>query len=161
MIRPLMRKVLGSRRVHSLRTLVRDSSIYTQQATICEPGAGSVVVLAPHMDDETLGCGGTIARHVRAGADVTVVFLTDGRHGGASYVGLPESERERSQSRLVEIRKEEARSAARILGVGSLHFLDAEDGKLRDNTQVPRLLRAILQRVRPLCVYVPFFLERH
>jgi N-acetylglucosamine malate deacetylase 1 len=39
------------------------------------------VVLAPHMDDEVLGCGGTMARQVAAGSDVTVIFLTDGRHG--------------------------------------------------------------------------------
>src|SRR5207248_577693 len=38
----------------------------------------SAIVFAPHQDDEVLGCGGTIVRKLRAGADVTVVFLTDG-----------------------------------------------------------------------------------
>ncbi|MDA1175132.1 MAG: PIG-L family deacetylase, partial [Chloroflexi bacterium] len=32
----------------------------------------NVLVIAPHMDDEVLGCGGTIARHVDAGDDVHV-----------------------------------------------------------------------------------------
>ncbi len=41
--------------------------------------AGSTLVFAPHQDDETLGCGGTIIKKNRLGAKVTIVFLTDGR----------------------------------------------------------------------------------
>jgi LmbE family N-acetylglucosaminyl deacetylase len=140
--------------------LLRDSSFFTQQATVAEPGSGKVVVLAPHMDDETLGCGGTIARHVQAGAQVTVVFLTDGRYG-ASYAGMTEYERDVRQREIVAIRKKEARCAAGILGVQSLLFLDAEDLRLRMDRRVPGLLRATLQQEQPQCVYLPSFLEQH
>lgn len=37
-----------------------------------------ILVVAAHADDEILGCGGTMARHSRAGDDVKVVLLTDG-----------------------------------------------------------------------------------
>jgi LmbE family N-acetylglucosaminyl deacetylase len=139
---------------------MRDSSLFTQQAMVSEPGSGKVVVLAPHMDDEALGCGGTIARHVQAGAQVTVVFLTDGRYG-ASYAGVTEPERDLRQTEIMAIRKEEAQCAGRILGVQSLLFLDAEDTHLRRDTRVPGLLRAILQQEQPHCVYLPSFLEQH
>jgi len=43
--------------------------------TFAEP---VIVVFAPHMDDEVLGPGGTIALHRQARAIVTHVFLTDG-----------------------------------------------------------------------------------
>jgi hypothetical protein len=41
----------------------------------------SILVLAPHMDDEVLGCGGILRRHVLGGAQVIVVYMTDGRRG--------------------------------------------------------------------------------
>ena len=34
------------------------------------------LVVAPHADDETLGCGGTIVRLVREGHEVTVAVMT-------------------------------------------------------------------------------------
>lgn len=48
-------------------------------ATIDALTAGkAVTVLAPHPDDESLGCGGALAAAVESGQDVTVVALTDG-----------------------------------------------------------------------------------
>ncbi|HZO24318.1 MAG TPA: PIG-L family deacetylase [Steroidobacteraceae bacterium] len=161
MLKALVRKTVGRRRIHSLQTLIRDSSIYTQEPAVTEPGAGKVVVLAPHMDDETLGCGGTIARHAQAGAEVTVIFLTDGRYGGRSCPEATRPERERLQRELIETRKQEAQLAGQILGVRSLLFLDAEDTQLRRDQHVGARLRQILQQEKPDCVYLPFFLERH
>lgn len=158
--RSVVRAALGRRRARSVRRLLRDSSLFTQQATVVEPGSGRIVVVAPHMDDETLGCGGTIARHVLAGAQVTVAFLTDGRYG-ASYEGMTEPERDLRRKEIVATRRAEAQCAGRILGVQSLSFLDAEDGSLRKDRHVPGLLRAILERERPHCVYLPSFLEQH
>jgi LmbE family N-acetylglucosaminyl deacetylase len=119
------------------------------------------MVLAPHMDDEVLGCGGTIARHAQAGADISVVFLTDGRYGGGAVGSETESEREQRQRDLVDIRKNEAKRAGEILGVRNTMFLDAEDGRLRADPRMPDRLRAILERERPGIVYLPFFLENH
>jgi LmbE family N-acetylglucosaminyl deacetylase len=161
MIKRLVRKAVGRRRARSLRTLICNSSVYTQQAAVCEPANGRIVVLAPHMDDETLGCGGTIARHVQAGAQVTVVFLTDGRHGGPSCAGLTGPERDRRQREIVDVRKQEAQRAGKVLGVRSIVFLDAEDMRLSVDTRVPGLLRDLLGRVQPDCVYLPSFLEQH
>lgn len=160
MIGKLLNKVVGRRRAQSLRTFVHNSSVFTQQVEVFEPGSGRVLVLAPHMDDETLGCGGTIARHVEAGAHVTVIFLTDGRYG-ASYAGITGPERIRKLEETIRLRKREARCAADILGVQSLVFLDAEDTRLSSARGVPKLLREILGRERPDCVYLPYFLDQH
>ena len=161
LLRRAVSMAVGRRRIQSLRALIRSSSIYTEDTQVCDPGSCKVVVLAPHMDDETLGCGGTIARHVQAGAEVTVVFLTDGRHGRAAPPGMSGPQLQRLQDETIEVRKREAQCAAEILGVRSLVFLDGQDTRLRFDTRVPKLLRDILVRERPQCVYLPSFLEQH
>lgn len=71
-------------------------------------GSGGIVVLAPHPDDESLGCGGAIAQACAAGRSVTIVFLTDGRRSHAGSVAYP-------PDRLAELRAREAAAAVRIL----------------------------------------------
>ena len=142
--------------------LLRTSKVFNTSCLVWEPGAERVVVLAPHMDDETIGCGGTLARHARAGAAITVVFLTDGRHGGGARLkGLTGEALRAEEVRLVATRKAEAHRALQRLGVQSMLCLDVEDGTLtRDPGAAPRL-RAILEEQRPELVYVPYFLEQH
>ena len=152
LLHSLLRSAAGQRMRQTLRAFIKTSSIYDLPLSQCEPEKARVAVLAPHMDDEVLGCGGTIARHAMAGSDVVVIFLTDGRLGGRPNV---------SQEEIVGVRKAEARRAAQILGVRDVRFLDAEDSRLRSDPHVARGLKEILERERPEIVYLPFFLEQH
>ena len=43
--------------------------------------SGKILVLAPHADDEVIGCGGTIAGHIQKNNPVKVVILTDSARG--------------------------------------------------------------------------------
>lgn len=72
--------------------------------------ARSALVVAPHPDDETLGCGATIARRIAAGSDVWVLVAADGRHAqpGSSQIDAPG---------LAELRAAEAIAACNALGV--------------------------------------------
>ena len=54
--------------------------------TLCRPRAA--MVFAPHPDDETLGCGGTVVKLRRAGVDVHIVFMTDGRHSHDAHTAM-------------------------------------------------------------------------
>jgi LmbE family N-acetylglucosaminyl deacetylase len=141
--------------------LLQVSGVYNRSAMVWEPGAEKVLVLAPHMDDETIGCGGTLALHARRGAQITVMFLTDGRNGSSEINALTGEERRRRQTEYIEIRTTEARAALQRLGVNKMICLDAEDGALSQCTWAAEKLRDVLRRMQPNLVYVPFYLEEH
>jgi N-acetylglucosamine malate deacetylase 1 len=122
--------------------LLQTAKVFNRSALVWEPAAENVLVLAPHMDDETIGCGGTLAKHAARGAAVTVVFLTDG-------------------GSLAETRKREAHLALSALGIRRLEFLDAPDGHLNSTPALADRLRAIIGENRFDIVYLPFFLEEH
>ena len=126
------------------------------------PGA-RVLVLAPHMDDEALGCGGSLHRHVLAGESVTVAYLTDGRKGDPTLNArdLPPDERERLEDHLVAVRTDEARRSAAILGVRDLRFLGNRDQELIVSPQTRRQVVALLRELCPDLVYLPFPTDLH
>ncbi len=112
--------------------------------------ARTAVVLAPHQDDETLGCGGTIALKRRAGARVAVVFLTDGSRSHERFL---------DRESLRALREAEARAACRALGVadGDVHFLGIRDGRLAAEADAAiARTAAILLAYRPDEVFAPY-----
>lgn len=141
--------------------LLQVSGVYNRTALVWAPGPERVLVLAPHMDDETIGCGGALALHARAGAEISVVFLTDGGLGARDIGTLMGEQRANAQRALVETRKREARAALDALGVRKMHCIDAPDGALVESADAARKLRAILIEHRPDIVYLPFWLEEH
>jgi LmbE family N-acetylglucosaminyl deacetylase len=141
--------------------LLQVSGVYNHLAMVWQPGAEKILVLAPHMDDETIGCGGTLALHAQRGAQITVVFLTDGRNGSSEVNTLYGEERERKQQELIELRTTEARAALQRLGVNRMVCLDAEDGALDKCDWAAEKLRDVLLKHRPEIVYLPFYLEEH
>ncbi len=159
----LLRRFSGAARPYlQSYGLLRTSKVFSNSALVWEPGAERVTVIAPHMDDETIGCGGAIARHVKAGGTVSVVFLTDGRHAGSrKRESLPDEVRRREEIKLVETRKQEAGRALGKLGVSSVTFLDVEDGTLGADKSAAGRLREVLQAQRPEVVYLPCYVEQH
>ncbi len=126
--------------------------------------ADDVLVLAPHMDDEVIGCGGTLRRHVEAGARVTVIFLTDGRRGDPRLDGdsaLTPEQRRTAEQALVEQRKSESRAACELLGVQGTIFCDEPDGALEPTAPVVARVAHLLTTCRPRVIYVPGLLDVH
>ncbi|MBL8266446.1 PIG-L deacetylase family protein [Steroidobacter sp.] len=141
--------------------LLQVSGVYNHSAMVWQPGREKVLVLAPHMDDETIGCGGTLALHAQRGAQITVMFLTDGRNGSSDANVLYGEERERKQQELIELRTTEARAALQRLGANRMICLDAEDGALSQCPWAAEKLRDVLVKLQPDIVYLPFYLEEH
>lgn len=111
--------------------------------------AAPAVVVAPHPDDEVLGCGATIARKRRAGAPVTVAFLTDGRRSHAAFAQARE---------LGARRRAEATQACAQLGIaaGDVVFCEGADGGLdAQRGALADRLEGILRERRPEQLYAP------
>jgi LmbE family N-acetylglucosaminyl deacetylase len=112
------------------------------------PEAGRVAVLAPHPDDEALGCGGLICLLAERGAAVTPVILTDGALGGNGPA-------------LAGVRRGESERSAACLGARPPVFLDLPDGELQAGAREAGLLADCLRDLRPELLLLPFFTDQH
>ena len=109
----------------------------------------SAVVFAPHPDDESLGCGGTLCLKTRAGATVDLVFMTDGRNSHAKFIAPRE---------LKTLRREEGLAAADILGIPRqrVHHFDFEDDHLSDFLEpATKRTKELLLNLSPEEIYIP------
>ena len=73
-----------------------------------------MIFFAPHPDDESLGCGGTIIRRLREGYSVKLVVMTDGSHSHSTVLNIHD---EPTPTELARIRKQELLNAVNILGI--------------------------------------------
>ena len=113
----------------------------------------SIVMLAPHPDDEVIGAGGALLRLVRAGARVTCVQATDGSAGAALF-GRPETERRTR-------RLEESSAVSRAMGFAELECWRADNHHFRPEPELVSKLAVLLERERPALVFVPFVTDAH
>jgi LmbE family N-acetylglucosaminyl deacetylase len=109
----------------------------------------TVLVICAHPDDEAIGCGGTLRRHVLDGDEVSVVFLTSGERGGHGSED-PGGTRER-----------EAHEAAGVLGIQRVEFWREPDGRLRASRELTGRLAALIARLGPAVLYAPHRADDH
>lgn len=105
----------------------------------------NILVIAPHMDDEVLGCGGTIARHTRSKDSLFVCFV-------AHRIYNHQFDKEKN-----EIEKQHAIDAQRTLGYKDLAFFELGDERLDASVQdiiIP--LEKYVDKIKPNIVYIPF-----
>ncbi|MBI1824717.1 MAG: PIG-L family deacetylase [Nitrospirae bacterium] len=103
------------------------------------PAGERILVLAPHIDDETIGCGGSILRHSSSGSKVTVLYLAD---------CTPE-------------RIREADAASSVLGISEKIFWKYQSKTLSQFPEIEQRLADLVNSVNPEIVYLPSFIDRH
>ena len=112
----------------------------------------NILVIAPHPDDEAIGCGGTLRLHADRGDRITAVFLTSGELGLGN---LPPAEAHR-------IREGEAEAAAAILGIARLEFLRFPDWFTGEHLpSLSEKVAAILRAETPGRIYLPHPEDNH
>ncbi len=101
-----------------------------------------LLVLAPHPDDEVIGCGGLVAQHLRERRAVRIIVATDGAEAGDAAT-----------------REQESRRGVAILGETDVQFLRFADRALGDDA-IPRIREQLLD-FRPDLILVPSLSEIH
>ncbi|GAA0487044.1 hypothetical protein GCM10008986_10610 [Salinibacillus aidingensis] len=125
---------------------------YQASRPLTEVGkARKVLVLAPHMDDETIGAGGTLHKHTQTGAEVYCVFVTDGSN---SVSDLDKTE-------LTAARKNEINQVQGIIGFKDVYYMDLPDGKVKSNNESQEKLKSIIEKIQPDLIYCTPFVDAH
>jgi len=108
-----------------------------------------ILIVAAHPDDEVLGCGGTIAKHVQNGDKVNVLILAEGVTSRDKV-----REREHRAGELSQL-AQAAQEAGRILGVHSLDLHDFPDNRMDsvDLLDVVKVVEAAIDKYKPGMVY--------
>jgi LmbE family N-acetylglucosaminyl deacetylase len=116
-------------------------------------GNKNVLVVAAHPDDEVLGCGGTIVRHVNNGATCHILILAEGITS-------------RDDQRDAEFRKNEieklgmqAKKASGVIGAASLEILSFPDNRMDsvDLLDVIKPIEKAVEKIRPDIIYTHHF----
>jgi LmbE family N-acetylglucosaminyl deacetylase len=110
----------------------------------------TILVIAPHPDDEVLGCGGVIRRFANEGHDVHVAIVTCGWEPL-----FPEDQ-------VAQVRAE-AEAASKILGVRQLHFMDLPVTKLAHlpEHELNGAMGGLIDQTQPKWVFLPYRSDLH
>jgi LmbE family N-acetylglucosaminyl deacetylase len=140
----------------SFLPMVMSTTPYPRLEEITDRQPENVLVLAPHPDDEIIGCGGTIIKHVAKGSRILVVYLTDGVYPkNVQDVGQDSIWEELSQNI-----KSEARGGLQQMGCTESIFLDFPNRLLSMSTRAcAEALKKIMSDFNPTSVFVPFLLD--
>jgi LmbE family N-acetylglucosaminyl deacetylase len=144
-------KLLLRRIAHVILKLTLRARSQAYQASCNE-----IIIVAPHQDDESLGCAGLIVSMRKRAIRVSIIFLTD---GAGSHPGHPSV----TPLALRSLRRQEALAAATVLGVAhdAITFMELPDGSLA-NLSAQTLdeaclkIASILPRNRKSEVFVPY-----
>jgi len=105
-----------------------------------------ILVIAAHPDDAELSCSGTIAAHIAKGYKVGILDLTQGERGTR---GTP------------EIRLEEGRKSAEILGLSARENIGFDDVFFKDDEEHHLEVAKIIRKYRPEIVLANAVSDRH
>lgn len=125
-------------------------SNFVRAIPIRAPFGKSIVVIAPHQDDEAIGCGGALALQASSGNAPSIVVLQDGADG-CEELGF-------TRQGMMEMRNEESRRAAAVIAASPVflnHPVLADDG-----AQIAELAEVLIER-KADAVFIPFALDGH
>ena len=120
---------------------------------------GKILIIAPHMDDEILACGGTMAL-LPDKKRIHLIYATDGTKSPSPIVPW----RDAIGPDLGQIRIKESQAALQLLGIpcANAHFLRLPEAELqRYKADLRRFLVELIEQIQPAYIFIPFRYDRH
>lgn len=119
----------------------------------------SILIVAPHPDDETLGCGGAIALLRQLNLPVSVAVVSDGTKSHPNSLTYP-------PPALKQVREKETLAALALLGVApeAVTFLGIPDGEVQIAKESPKAIALIsqyLNKLEPSIIFLPWRKDPH
>jgi LmbE family N-acetylglucosaminyl deacetylase len=140
---PLLVRLRQYAALRLLRRLHRIS--HRLPVTLRTPERARLLVVAPHMDDEVIGAGGTLVWHARAKSSVRLVFCARG--------ATAEEDR---------VRKAEARAVSEFMGFERVDWLDFPEGALSPHEgELAGALAKLIQELEPDQIFCPYVADHH
>jgi LmbE family N-acetylglucosaminyl deacetylase len=131
--------------------MVCEGQVFNRKNALGKHMPKHVLVFAAHPDDDLIGCGGSLAKHVKLGNRVSICYLTSGEAGSLEH----------SKQELAKIREGEAKKAAKIIGFTDVIFLRNRDGYLEYSEPILRQLVDLIRNKQPHIVYLHHHLDAH
>ena len=116
------------------------------------PQHANILIIAPHSDDESLGCGGTLALLQQQNCHIKVVIVTDGSQGDPLNY---------AQGDVIKCRQSESIAALKLLGIHDIIFLGEPDGALRQTPRLTKKLNTLLDSFNADWLFIPSVLDYH
>ena len=106
-----------------------------------------ILILAPHADDEVLGCGGTISRYAKEGKEVNVLILTNANNGAPEIYSKKEIKKIRNESKL----------ANDFIGTKKLFFENLPALTLGQYPlyKISNIISKYISKIKPEVVFLP------
>jgi LmbE family N-acetylglucosaminyl deacetylase len=115
--------------------------------SIHDRAVSGILLIMAHPDDETMGAGGTVARHALAGVEVQLICLT---RGEAGWLDRPPGD----SGELAQTRTTELHQAAAVLGISTVELWEYPDGRVAERRQAEIVARIAdhIRRTAPTVV---------
>jgi LmbE family N-acetylglucosaminyl deacetylase len=126
---------------------------FVRPVPIRAPFGKSALVVAPHQDDEAIGCGGVLCLQTRSGNAAAIVMLQDGADGFEA-TGL-------TRQQLTELRNEESRQAAKAAGLTEPPLFLNHARLAESVAEAAEQVRAIIAERKVDAIFIPFVLDAH
>jgi LmbE family N-acetylglucosaminyl deacetylase len=102
------------------------------------------MIIAAHPDDPEFGIAGTVVKWTSEGKDVVYVICTNGNKGT--------DDPNLSPAKLAEIREQEQRAAAKVVGVNEVVFLRHDDQTLEDTAEFRKEVVRAIRTYKPAVI---------